>query len=147
REGNHHRRGSTLAAEIRQAEPTRGLGLSVARTPSTSPGTGVDELFQLLRDGIPRTRAELAKSTGLAPSTVAWRVDVLMGMVLTSPVAEAASTGGRPPPLFALNPAARVVIAADIGASHASVAVMDLSASVLAEKRERLDVALGPEPV
>ena len=36
---------------------------------------GVSELFQLLRDGAPRTRAELAKSTGLARSTVAARVD------------------------------------------------------------------------
>lgn len=121
--------------------------MSVTRTPPPSSGTGVNELFQLLRDGVPRTRAQLAKSTGLARSTVAARVDELMNMGLISPIAEAASTGGRPPALFALNPAARVVIAADIGASHAGVAIMDLSATVLAEKRERLDVALGPEPV
>ena len=33
--------------------------------------SGVSQLFQLLRDGVPRTRAELAKSTGLARSTIA----------------------------------------------------------------------------
>ena len=33
--------------------------------PSPAIAPGVSELFQLLRDGAPRTRAELAKSTGL----------------------------------------------------------------------------------
>ena len=36
------------------------------------------ELFQLLRDGVPRTRAQLAKSTGLARSTIAARVEELV---------------------------------------------------------------------
>ncbi|WP_349428450.1 ROK family transcriptional regulator [Microbacterium sp. LWS13-1.2] len=109
--------------------------------------SGVNQLFQLLRDGVPRTRAELAKSTGLARSTVAARVDQLMRMGLITPVAEAVSTGGRPPSQFALNPAAKVVIAADIGASHATVAVTDLSGSVLADQTEPLDIGLGPEHV
>jgi glucokinase len=114
---------------------------------STSTGMGVSELFQLLRDGVPRTRAQLAKSTGLARSTVAARVDELMRSGLITPVADAASTGGRPPSQFALYPAARLVLAADIGASHATVAVLDLAATVLAERTEPLDVSLGPEPV
>ncbi|MGF6824195.1 putative NBD/HSP70 family sugar kinase [Microbacterium sp. ZKA21] len=108
---------------------------------------GVGELFQLLRDGEPRTRAELAKSSGLARSTVAARVDELMRTGLITPVADAASTGGRPPSQFALNPTARVVIAADIGASHTTVAVTDLAGTVLAERTGRLAVSLGPEPV
>jgi predicted NBD/HSP70 family sugar kinase len=108
---------------------------------------GVSELFQLLRDGAPRTRAELAKSTGLARSTVAARVDELMRMGLISAVAGAVSTGGRPPSQFALNPRARLAIAADIGASHATVALTDLAGTVLIEHSEPLAVALGPEPV
>ncbi|MET0672617.1 MAG: ROK family transcriptional regulator [Microbacterium pygmaeum] len=109
--------------------------------------SGVSQLFQLLRDGVPRTRAELAKSTGLARSTIAARVDELMRMGLITPVADAVSTGGRPPSQFALNPAAKVVIAADIGASHATVAITDLTGGILAEHSEPLDVALGPAPV
>src|SRR5690349_6782392 len=117
---------------------------------STEPTTnvaGVSQLFQLLRDGVPRTRAELAKSTGLARSTVATRVDELMRMGLITPVAEAVSTGGRPPSQFALNPSAKVVVAADVGASHATVAITDLTGAVLAEHSEPLDIALGPVPV
>jgi predicted NBD/HSP70 family sugar kinase len=109
--------------------------------------TGVSQLFQLLRDGVPRTRAELAKSTGLARSTVAARVEHLMRMGLITPVADAVSTGGRPPSQFALNPAAKVVFAADIGASHATIAITDLTGAVLARQVEPLDVASGPEPV
>ncbi|UOQ57500.1 ROK family transcriptional regulator [Leucobacter allii] len=119
-----------------------------ATRPEPAPAaTGIGELFELLRDGTPRTRAQLAKTTGLARSTVAARVDELMRLGLIAPVSEAASTGGRPPAQFALNPAARVVIAVDIGASHATVAVMDLAATVLAERTEELAVALGPETV
>ncbi|GAA1941218.1 ROK family transcriptional regulator [Agromyces allii] len=116
-------------------------------TDSPQTVTGVSQLFQLLRDGVPRTRAELAKSTGLARSTIAARVDELMRMGLITPVADAVSTGGRPPSQFALNPAAKVVVAADIGASHGTVAITDLTGSVLAEHSEPIDVALGPEPV
>lgn len=110
-------------------------------------GPGVGQLFQLLRDGEPRTRAELAKSSGLARSTVAVRVDELMRMGLIAPVADAASTGGRPPSQFALNPAAKVVIAADIGASHTTVAVTDLSGTILSERTGDMAVSLGPEAV
>lgn len=114
---------------------------------STTGVAGVSELFQLLRDGVPRTRAELAKSTGLARSTIAARVDELMRMGLVAPIAESVSTGGRPPSQFALNPRARLVLAADIGASHATLAVADLAGTVIAERSEPLEVALGPVPV
>jgi predicted NBD/HSP70 family sugar kinase len=114
---------------------------------STGSGMGAGQLFQMLRDGVPRTRAELAKSTGLARSTVAARVDELLRMGLVAPVADAVSTGGRPPSQFAINPSAKVVVAADLGASHATVAITDLAGTIVAEHAEPLDVALGPEPV
>lgn len=113
----------------------------------TAAASGVGQLFQLLRDGVPRTRAELAKSTGLARSTIATRVDELMRMGLIIPMAETISTGGRPPSLFAINPQARLVLAADIGASHATLAITDLAGSIIADHSEPLDVTLGPEPV
>lgn len=114
---------------------------------SSNGAAGVSQLFQLLRDGVPRTRAELAKSTGLARSTIAARVDELMRLGLITPIAETVSTGGRPPSMFALNPSARLVLAVDIGASHATIAVTDLVGTVIAEHSEPLDVRLGPVPV
>ena len=101
-------------------------------------------LFQLLRDGEPRTRADLAKSTGLSRPTVAQRIDQLLHLGLIAPVNDAASTGGRPSSQFAFNPQARVVIAADFGASHARVAVTDLTGTLLAETGEEREISSGP---
>ena len=116
-----------------------------AELPPTLAGTG--ELFQLLRDGTPRTRAELAQLSSLARSTVTARVDALLASGLLAPVGEAASTGGRPPTRFALNSDNRVVLAIDLGASHASVAITDLAGRVLEEKTVVSDIADGPEKV
>jgi predicted NBD/HSP70 family sugar kinase len=117
---------------------TRTSGIGVA---------GASELFQLLRDGSPRTRAELATITGLSRSTVATRIDGLMRLGLVAPVRDGLSTGGRPPSQFALDPKGRIVIAADLGASHSTIAVTDLAGTILQERREPLDIASGPEPV
>ena len=114
---------------------------------AAQPAAGASEVFQLLRDGQPRTRAELAQLTGLARSTVSARVDALMRVGLVAPVGGATSTGGRPPSLFALNPAARLVVGADLGATHALVVVADLSGTVLAEERAELSIASGPDSV
>nr|WP_264796160.1 ROK family transcriptional regulator [Arthrobacter mangrovi] len=108
---------------------------------------GASDIFQLLRDGRPRTRSELAQLTGLARSTVASRVEALRKLGYIAPFGGAASTGGRPPSLFALNPSARVVVGADLGATHALVSLSDLAGEVLVEEREALNIADGPERV
>ncbi|MGH8882363.1 MAG: helix-turn-helix domain-containing protein, partial [Stackebrandtia sp.] len=118
-----------------------------ARPKPAAPAAGAGALLQLLRDGAPRTRSELAAVTGLARSTVTQRVDALLASGLIGPTGEAASTGGRPPTTFAFKPDARVVLAADLGATHARLAVTDLAGMVLAETRADLDIATGPQPV
>ena len=67
---------------------------------------GAGEIFQILRDGHARTKAELATLTGLARSTVSGRVDTLLAAGLLRPAGEAVSTGGRPPARVAFNPSA-----------------------------------------
>ncbi|UZX01841.1 ROK family protein [Arthrobacter sp. CDRTa11] len=123
-----------------------------SRTAPANPDSGgslarAGDLFQLLRDGKARTRAELALTTGLARSTVAARIDALIASGLIAAAGEANSSGGRPPSRFAFNPAARAVLAVDVGATHVIVALTDLSGAVLAEQRLVQDVADGPETV
>jgi predicted NBD/HSP70 family sugar kinase len=128
-----------------------GGGVTTSRPANVQPdGSSMysaGSLFQLLRDGRPRTRAELATETGLARSTVTQRVDALLASNLIGPADKAASTGGRPPTRFAFNPIARYVLAADIGATHARLAITDLAAQVLAQSADDLLVAAGPETV
>lgn len=121
-------------------------GVSQLSRPAPRP-TDVGGLFQLLRDGLPRTRADLALLTGQARSTVAARVDLLLASGLVAPAGEASSTGGRPPATFAFSPSARILLAVDLGATHARLAVTDLASTVLAEHHEALAIADGPDAV
>ncbi len=73
-------------------------------------------------------------------------MDVLTGLGLVSPIG-GVSTGGRPPSLFALNPSARVVVGADLGATHAVVILTDLAGEELARERQDLSIADGPVAV
>lgn len=110
-------------------------------------GTGAGAILQLLRDGQAWTRAEIIERTGLSRSTVGLRLDALVDAKLVVPVADSVSTGGRPPTRFAFDPGGYVVLGADIGATHARLAVTDLDGTVLAEHGEALEIARGPEPV
>lgn len=110
---------------------------------AANPGAG--EIFQILRDGTARTKAELAALTGLARSTVALRVDALLVADLLRPAGEAVSTGGRPPARLAFNARAGLVLAVDLGATHATVAVADLSGIILDSRTRTIDIGDGPE--
>jgi predicted NBD/HSP70 family sugar kinase len=109
--------------------------------------TGAGAILQLIRSGEAVTRADLARQTGLARSTVAQRVDALLANRLVHEVTVAASTGGRPPTVLALNGAAGVVLAADLGATHSRLAVSDLTGEPLAEVAVDMEIADGPEAV
>ncbi|WP_245657339.1 ROK family protein [Herbidospora mongoliensis] len=109
--------------------------------------TGAGALLSILRDGQARTRAELVQLTGLARSTVSQRLDALLSHQWIVPADDAISSGGRPATAFTFNRGARVVAAADLGATHARVAVTDLASTVLAERRVDLPIDRGPEEV
>ncbi|HSP60137.1 MAG TPA: ROK family protein [Ornithinimicrobium sp.] len=124
--------------------PREGVPAARPGAPSTSsPGS----VFQLLRDGVPRTRADLVAASGMARSTVAGRIDELLGTGLVVPTGEASSSGGRPAVTFVFDPSSRVVVGIDLGVSHAHVAVTDLTNRVLAEDLVDLQIADGPESV
>jgi predicted NBD/HSP70 family sugar kinase len=105
------------------------------------------QLLTLLRDGKPRTRAQLAELTGLARSTVALRVESLMSAKLVTSAGDAVSTGGRPPAQIVFNPTGRLVIAIDFGATHGMVALADLAGTIIHSASRTLSIAAGPEIV
>lgn len=81
------------------------------------------------------TRAELARSTGLAPSTVTSLVATLVdeGVVRAVDITGLGRVG-RPGQRIALGRRAGVVVGVDLGRSHLKVAVADLSHSLLARQ-------------
>ncbi len=112
-----------------------------------SGGMAVGDLFQIFRDGRSRTKSELATLTGMSRNTISARVDALITAGLLIGAGSEASSGGRPPAKVAMNSRAGVVLAIDLGATHASVAVTDLAASILEFEANRIKIALGPERV
>jgi glucokinase-like ROK family protein len=87
------------------------------------------------------SRAQIARQTGLARSTVSSIVAELQaeGVVVTREANGRAPRGsGRPPSLLALNPSAQIAVGIDFGKRHLAVAAADLAHTVLAERRSEM---------
>ncbi|QGF25120.1 ROK family protein [Raineyella fluvialis] len=105
------------------------------------------EILEILRDGTPRTKRDLALLTGQARTTVAQRLAVLTDAGLVRETDEATATGGRPSAAYAFNADDKIVLAVDLGANHATCAVSDLFGEVLAHTTDAVPIAEGPQTV
>ncbi|GAA3756393.1 putative NBD/HSP70 family sugar kinase [Spinactinospora alkalitolerans] len=106
------------------------------------------DVLDLISRGAAGTRADLARHTGMARSTVAQRVDALIEYGLVEEATEPGeSTGGRPPRVLRLNTELNCVLGVDLGATHCRVALMDIGGALLATREDPLLITRGPEPV
>src|SRR5690606_25901808 len=103
-------------------------------------------LLRLLRDGGPRSRAELGDAVDLSRSKVAVELDRLLELRLIENAGLAASRGGRRSSLVQLASDLRFV-GIDIGATSVDVALTNGTLDVLAHLSEPLDVRRGPRVV
>ncbi|MEM9891330.1 MAG: ROK family transcriptional regulator [Actinomycetota bacterium] len=88
-----------------------------------------------------RSRAEIARTTGLSKPTVSALVAELEDTGLTKPAtAERAGPVGRPGTPYSVAPDAGFVLAADIGASTITLGIADLLGTIRAER----EFATGP---
>ncbi|NRQ31976.1 ROK family transcriptional regulator [Nonomuraea sp. NN258] len=105
------------------------------------------QILQLIRDGSCRTRKELIEYTGLSRSTITDRVDRLIEAGYIHESGVASSGGGRPPSVLDIDAANRLVLVADLGASHARVALTDLAARPMSEEHTEMRIDRGPDEV
>lgn len=112
----------------------------IVTTGTASPGN----VLAVLRDRGPLTRQELQILLGLSRATLVERIDTLHRLRLVRSAGRRASSGGRRAELLEADRTSRVAVVADLGASHATVAVADLSGAVLTTHTERLPS--GHEP-
>lgn len=111
------------------------------RTRDDGPG----QLVRLVATGQAESRADLARLSGLAPSSVSLRVEQLIGARLFAEEGSGASRGGRRPRRLRLSRDAGVFLVADLGAHHARLAVVDLTGAPLAVSELACEIAAGPE--
>ncbi|MDN4614004.1 ROK family transcriptional regulator [Leifsonia sp. F6_8S_P_1B] len=104
-------------------------------------------ILELVRSGRARSRADIARSTGLSPSTVAQRVDALIGAGYLREAGAGVSQGGRRPRALEVDPSAGVVCAVDLGSHHATFGLFDLGGRLLALRNEAMRIADGPERI
>ncbi|HQY98981.1 MAG TPA: ROK family transcriptional regulator [Propionicimonas sp.] len=104
-------------------------------------------ILEILRDGSPRTKRDLAVLTGQARTTVAQRLAVLVAAGLVRETAHAAATGGRPSAAFEFDGDNLIVLAVDLGANHATYGVTNLAGVVLAHATDACRVSDGPQVI
>jgi len=110
--------------------------------------TSAGELLQLFRSGEVATRSQLQQATGLARSTLTYRVDALLGAgYLTEDGSVPDPRRGRPSTRLRVNDQATTVLVADLGATHGRLAVSTAAGDVLTETVIESSIDKGPSTV
>ncbi|MEJ0004218.1 MAG: ROK family transcriptional regulator [Pararobbsia sp.] len=105
------------------------------------------KIARLIASSAGLSRADLARITGLARSTVSQHVQPLLDTGLLKEQESGAGARGRPATGLAVNARAGIVLIADLGATHARLVVADLAQRRLAEHVFGIDVVEGPQRV
>src|SRR3954454_21347893 len=106
--------------------------MAVKGTPALLRTLNQGALMQRLREGGPRSRAQLARDTGLSKPTVSQALAELETAGLVRPVGRAAPSRGRTAILYEPDPTAGYVVGINIGRAWVRVAVADLAGTILA---------------
>jgi predicted NBD/HSP70 family sugar kinase len=105
------------------------------------------ELLQLFRSGSARTRNDVRRLTGLARSTVTYKVDALLESGYLVEDGNVTDGRGRPATRLRLNDHRTTLLAADLGATHGRLAISTAAGEVLTEVVIESSIASGPEVV
>ncbi|PWH13588.1 MAG: hypothetical protein DDG58_13840 [Ardenticatenia bacterium] len=87
-------------------------------------------ILYLLRDTRPRTRNEIARATGLSPTTVGRALQDLVRRGILETVDSRDGTVGRPATKVRLNPELGCAVGLDVGASHTRALITDVTGAI-----------------
>lgn len=108
---------------------------------------GPRELLRLVASGAAVSRADLARLSGLSPSTVSQRVEALISEGLLQETGAGKSRGGRRPRQLAVPTGGALIGAIDLGAHHARLGTLDLTGRVVEVRSRPVRIEDGPEAV
>jgi glucokinase len=113
----------------------------------TSRDGTLGQLLRLLRRHSPVSRADLARLSGLTAPTVSTGIAKLERRSLVVELGPGSSSGGRRPGLVEFNARHGYVIGADIGGSHARLALADLNGTIIGRWHAPLRADRSPKAV
>ncbi|HYI33539.1 MAG TPA: ROK family protein [Glaciibacter sp.] len=115
----------------------------MATAASASAGT----ILELVRSGRARTRRDVQDLTGISRSTLSLRMTQLLEAGYVAESGLIAGSTGRPARVLTFDESRQLVLAVDLGAAHAHLAVIDAGGHVLAEARSGQRIDAGPDAV
>ncbi|MBP8534422.1 ROK family transcriptional regulator [Streptomyces sp. MK37H] len=115
--------------------------------PPTSVPLALRRVLGLVISGEATNRAEIARRSGLARSTVAQQVEYLVGHGILREVESRRSVRGRPPRVLTISPQAGTVVAVDIDTAASQVAIADLTRRLIAQDTVDIPIGAGPPAV
>ena len=110
-------------------------------------GTSAGAILELVRSGQVRTRRELQDLTGISRSTLSLRMSQLVGAGYLREAGQVAGATGRPARILSFDEAGQLVLAVDLGATHAHLAVIDAGGQIIAEASSEIKIDAGPDEV
>jgi predicted NBD/HSP70 family sugar kinase len=115
--------------------------------PRAGLATSAGHIVQLVRSGEVRTRREVQEATGLSRSTVFARLAELMAAGYLRETGSRPGATGRPSGILSFDETDKLVLSADLGATHSRLALQDAGGQVLGETTKEMLIEAGPEPV
>ncbi|MFE4968971.1 ROK family protein [Streptomyces sp. NPDC056660] len=114
---------------------------------SASVPLALRRVLGLVVSGQATNRAEIARRSGLARSTVGQQVDHLVGTGILEEVESRRSVRGRPPRVLTISPQAGTVIVVDVDTAESQIALADLTRRVIARETVDVQIDAGPQAV
>lgn len=105
------------------------------------------QILQMIRSGQVSTRRELLELTGLSRSTLTQRLSQLYAAGYLRSEGHRANNIGRPSGILTFDETGKRILAADLGATHARMALTDAAGSEIAETTMELPIDTGPHKV
>ncbi|PPF55736.1 ROK family transcriptional regulator [Clavibacter michiganensis] len=110
-------------------------------------GETASALLYMIATGSATNRADLARTLGLPPSTITGKIAQLLRAGLVEERGSGDPTGGRRPRVLHLRDDAGVMLAADLGRSHARLALLSMSGTIVDARTIPIDIGAGPHGV
>ena len=147
RPGRGLKNGWVQEGEIRYVTVHKGEARATDTALLPAVPSALRSVLDLVVSGEATSRAEIARRSGLARSTVGQQVDHLVGRGILQELGSSESVRGRPPRVLTLSPRAGTIAVADVDTLESRVAIADLTGRVIAQETVDIRVDAGPEAV